>query len=396
MSKSDTGKLNFVCLGGFTYPSGLAGTKRVQRFIDYLLKEKNEVIVITLGNVDDLKSHNKPKGKYKGVSYFNLGSSLPSIYFYYLLIPFFWIRAIIKILALKKKSCKNILYVYNSFSLDNIVVIFFCKLAGYKVIVDIVEDYSVHVEKVSFVLSLKLKANIFFEKHINNFANGIVVLSSYLENRFKKISDNKIPIVNIPISADVNPSSARSKFNSPITFSYSGSFGKKDGLSYFLEAYKRIIKKHPDCILYLSGKGNNPEQFVKNGNENKIKYLGYLTDEEYYKLIKDSDILCMTRVNSGYANAGFPFKLGEYLATGNPVISSNVSDVSKYLTNGEDALIINPENVDELTDAIDYLISNPEKAFTMASNGKKKCLKYFNPEVNGKKLADFARGLSDD
>lgn len=394
MIKDAAGKLNFVCLGGFTYPLGLAGTKRVQRFIDYLIKEENEVSVITLGNIEDLKNHNKSNGSYYGTSYVNLGSSLPSVYFYYLLIPFYWLSCLVKLSGLKQKECKNILYVYNSFSIDNIFVIFFSRWFGYKVIVDIVEDYSVHLEKVSFVLSLKLKANIFFEKHIKYLADGIVVLSSYLENRFRKITDNKIPIVNIPISADVKSQSIRKKFNSPIVFSYSGSFGKKDGLNFFLEAFKKILKIHPNCILYLSGRGNNPEQYIDETTKEKIKYLGYLSDQEYYELIQNSDILCMTRVNSGYANAGFPFKLGEYLATGNPVISSNVSDVSKYLTNGKDAIIVNPENTSELADAIDFLISNPDKAFEMAENGMKKCLLYFNPQINGKMLADFARSLN--
>ena len=47
-----------------------------------------------------------------------------------------------------------------------------------------------------------------------------------------------------------------------------------------------------------------------------ILSTGFLLEDEYYKILPHSDVLLMTRINSKYANAGFPFKLGEYLASG--------------------------------------------------------------------------------
>lgn len=44
----------------------------------------------------------------------------------------------------------------------------------------------------------------------------------------------------------------------------------------------------------------------------------------------------MCRNLSEYANASFPFNLGEYLAIGNPVIATKVSDIEMCLTD-EDA-----------------------------------------------------------
>lgn len=386
-------KLNVICLGGFTYPSGMAGTKRVQHFIDYLFNNGNNVSVITLGNTDRISGVNKSKGEYKGVNYFNLASSIHP-YLFYLLLPVYWLAGFFYLLKLRKNGYKNILYVYNSFTIENIFVIILSKLAGYKTVVDVVEDYSTHLEKVSFVLSVKLKSNIFFEKYSRFLCDGVVVLSEYLVKRFEKISQGKIPVINIPISASVkNPDRVKQSFNEPVTFSYSGSFGNKDGLSFFIQAFKNISDKYPNCILYLSGKGNDPQLYLKNYTKDNIKYLGYISDEEYYSLADNSDILCMTRTNSKYANAGFPFKLGEYLATGNPVITSNVSDVSMYLENGKDAIIVDSENSEQLTQSIDYLMSNPEKAFEIGANGRKKALKFFNPETNGKKLVDFINTL---
>src|SRR5690606_21211749 len=96
-------------------------------------------------------------------------------------------------------------------------------------------------------------------------------------------------------------------------------------------------------------------------NNRKIVFLGYLDSEEYYKVLNSCDIFCMPRNNSLFANAGFPFKLGEFLATGKGVVATKVGDVSQYLTNMENAMLIEPESVDEIVKAIEYLVLNTDE-----------------------------------
>jgi glycosyltransferase involved in cell wall biosynthesis len=96
----------------------------------------------------------------------------------------------------------------------------------------------------------------------------------------------------------------------------------------------------------------------------------------------------MCRTESGFANAGFPFKLGEYLATGNPVISTKVSDVETYLT-AVDAYLIDPNSPQQITRSLKEIVANPEEARKIGLNGLKKCKKYFSSETNGKVLFDL-------
>ena len=70
-----------------------------------------------------------------------------------------------------------------------------------------------------------------------------------------------------------------------------------------------------------------------------------MDEKDYYSLLNNADIPCMTRVDLAFANAGFPFKLGEYLAAGKPVIASRVSDVDRFLVNGQNAMLVNPGSV---------------------------------------------------
>lgn len=376
-----------IVLGGFSYPAGMAGTKRVQLFIDYLQSKNVTIRVLTIGNVGDVKSGNPVQGIFNKTEYRNIGAGFNLTVIYYLLFPFILLYLFFFLLYSKKSECKNLLYVYNSVAVDNFLMILFARLTGYRVIIDIVEDYRLSLENNSLLHTLKIKSTVFFENSISFFADAVVVLSSYLEKVFSEKAHGKIPVVNIPVSTAISTQlKSSSTFQSPIKICYSGSFGHKDGLDTLIEAFKLFNKKFPESELLLSGMGNNPEKIVAGAEHKKIKYIGYLADTEYINFINSADILCMTRVGSGYANAGFPFKLGEYLATGNPVIATDVSDVSLYLESYKDCIIVRPENSDEIVSALEFYSGNPLKALEIGKNGREKAKKYFNYETNGEKL----------
>ena len=104
----------------------------------------------------------------------------------------------------------------------------------------------------------------------------------------------------------------------------------------------------------------------------------------------------MTRINSGFANAGFPYKLGEYLATGNVVIATKVSDVENYLENYKDAILIEPNDKDQLRIAMKFCIENEEQSIQIGKNGQLKCEKYFNPDINSQLLFNLLAGNSNE
>lgn len=97
----------------------------------------------------------------------------------------------------------------------------------------------------------------------------------------------------------------------------------------------------------------------------------------------------MTRVDHAFAHAGFPFKLGEFLASGNPVIASRVSDVEKYLEHRHNAMLIQAGSSNEIFDAVEFLINNPEAAASIGTQGRKVAKKFFDYKKQGKALLDI-------
>jgi glycosyltransferase involved in cell wall biosynthesis len=381
-------KLNIVFTGEFTYPIGMAGTKRIQHLIDYLSIENTVKVFLFRQKINHPVSL-KMEGKKGNVIYQNIGSeigmSLKAIYL--LLISI--LLGFITLWKWKIRGSKNILYVYIGITLENIIFVMFAKLIGYRIIVEYVEDFRHYAGNLSKGLAFKNKTNVFFERFLPYMTQGIVVISTYLYQKFEKYN-KAIPLIHIPISSYVSGNLNQTpSFHSPVKIVYSGSFGAKDGLDSLIDAFNIFSKKYSNCELLLCGLTKNTEMIKKYCENPNIQYIGYIPDEEFDSFLSQADILCMTRNKMLFANAGFPFKLGEYLATGKPVIASKVSDVELYLENLHDAMLVEPERPDQIVDAFMFLIQNPNKAFEIGRNGLKKCIEHFNPVTNGKKLNDF-------
>jgi glycosyltransferase involved in cell wall biosynthesis len=176
---------------------------------------------------------------------------------------------------------------------------------------------------------------------------------------------------------------------------YGGSFGHKDGLPYLINAFDELCIRYNNLRLILSGKGLSTDmenifaEIAQLKCKDKIIYKGYLDTDDYYTLLNHCDIFCMTRINSKFANAGFPFKLGEFLATGKGVIATNIGDVPNYLTNKQNALLIDSESVSQLVEAISYFLNNPNKMRDIGTESRKTARQYFDSEKLSMQLFDI-------
>ncbi len=386
--------MKIVFLGGFTYPVGMAGTKRVRYIIDYFKKQCYEIFVIIIHNNEYNIQEFGASGNFEGVSYRTVGDNLKLKLSLIFIIPQFIIENFILLYNQRKNNSKTFLYVYNGLNYENIIVILIAKLLGYKIVFDIVEDYSAGYEAKSFKSKMRIISNIYFEKLINIFSDAVIVISYHLQKKYTKLLNKGKPILNIPVSVKINEMKRNGGFGNVIRFVYSGTFGDKDGLPLLFTAFNNINRKYPNTELLLTGSGKKLKSVLDSINNNNIRYIGYMTDNDFYAFLNQPAVLCVIRTGSRFSNAGFPFKLAEFLSTGNPVIVSNVSDVSLYLDNRLDAFVVEPDRLNDLVNSMEYIINNPDKAFFIGKKGFEKAQKYFNNQINGKSLESFLLSIS--
>jgi len=373
-----------ILVFGIPLREGMAGSVRVRNLVypmldNFSVNLNNLYFALQADGIDDRDSVNELK--------INLDFKSPLSIISYLYKSLLFIHG--KFVSKEK----NIFYLYETPDIKTIIPLVFAKMLGYKIVLDIVEDNSQAASFGGLVNKLRIQSGTFILKNFQSFIDLNIVISSHLE-RLLLTYTTRDKILFIPVTMDISKFE-KSEFlkKEVITLFYGGSFGKKDGLDFLLKAFEEVGENYDSLRLVLTGKGENLEDFnefmilVKASKfSNRINYRGFVPSGEYQELLNSCDIFCVIRDNSGAANTGFPSKLAEYLATGRAVIVTNVGDVSNYLIDRENAILVKPMDLLSLVEAITYLIEHSEKISQIGEKGRIVAINRFNNKTESQKL----------
>lgn len=391
-------KINLIFMGNFTYPHGMAGTKRIQNIINVMKEYPDIATRVILQR--QASADNSLSGVYEGTTYETVMGDLLQTRML-LLLPMLYYKTVAALKRALRPDCKNVIYYYGPLFFDSIAPLSYARKLGYKIVFDVNEDFGlVYDVSHSFYHYMRAKLANGFSSKINNIATGIVVISSYLEEKCRILTQGRVPIHYMPISVDMDQFPKRpGTTKSTVTLFYAGSFGKKDGIPVLMEAFDTLASKYKNIRLVLTGRGDTEAinefmtRLAQSPYKNQIEYKGYLDENDYYAELNNADIPCMTRVDLAFAQAGFPFKLGEFLAMGKPVISSRVSDVVKFLENRHNAMLVQAGSSKDICDAVEFLMNNPQIAAAIGTQGREAAKKYFDSRRQGQALISFLEKL---
>ncbi|MBE0534889.1 MAG: glycosyltransferase family 4 protein [Phycisphaerae bacterium] len=389
-------KLNIVFMAQVQYPRGMAATRRIQNFVNYLARDGRftvRVLVLRGGRVrlaDEAIS-----GECGGVPYVTIGANIRPGAGALLKAPKYYWDGIAYLRRHRRADCKNVLYVYEYPSTDNLPMLIYARMAGYRIVFDLVEDIAVQGCAPDVFARIKHFSGRLFCRTLWMFADAVLVISSRLMEKMQAVAKGRFAVVHYPVNIDMGRGLPPKPFGDPVRVFYGGTFGGKDAVETLIEGFERVCGRRDNVRLILTGKGDPHdmdrilERIARSQYRDRILYMGYLDEDAFYGQLAESDILCMTRTASAFAHAGFPFKLGEYLASGRPVIASRVGDVGDYLEDGRDALLVAPDSAGEIAGAIEALIADPDRARRIGEQGRRAAMQHFDAAVLGRKLVEL-------
>ena len=222
----------------------------------------------------------------------------------------------------------------------------------------------------------------FIYKKFIEQADKIHVLSPNIIESSKIINPYKEKCVVIPQGINLEDKSDNEKVNRikekykgrKILFSL-GRLVKYKGFIYGIEAMKKV-----DNAIYLIG-GSGPlkeefENYIKeNQLENKVILLGRVNDEDLDNYYKACDIYLFPSIMQSEA---FGIVQLEAMKYGKPVINTSLGTGVNYVSiHNETGLTVEPQNAEELANAINKLLNDDNLRETFGQNAKKKSRKYF-------------------
>ena len=245
--------------------------------------------------------------------------------------------------------------------------------------------------------SLKAIINAFLVNECLKHFNGLFVISDSLKEYFIDNGISGANIERINMFVDLNRFIGKCKVATDKYIAYCGKVSvRKDGVDVLLNAFSLFYKKHPDYKLKIIGGFQSKEventllNIVADLNiTNVVEFTGRTSPEVMPQILTDASILALARPNNVQSQNGFPTKLGEYLATGNPVAVTRVGEIPLYLKDKLNAFLSEPDDYKDFADTLDCIENNYSRALEVGENGKRLCFSEFSSEVQALKALSF-------
>lgn len=380
----------------FSFPEGNAGTNRLYTYAKGFIENKINAYVICFRN-DYMVNGN---GVIEGIKYYNtLNQEKKNKYFivrnWFKVVKFFNTIRVVK--EINREDKISAIIVDTQVVQTYLLSYYLAKRIKSKLLF---ENSEQPLRYYRNGLGKKIIGNLKLRLQLNTFDGALLITQNLIDFYKSKLhSDKKLLLV--PSTVDPSRfSMARSELK---PYKYIGYFGSmkfgRDNIDLLIKAYSMIYKKHDNVHLILGGMTSEKEtqmlsDLIKSlGIESKVHVLGYLSREEIVQYIINAYILVLVRSNDADTNASYPCKLTEYLATGNPVISVKVSEIDKYLVDSRDAFLVEPGNLNELSEKLDFVLNNYPFAKEVGIKGKELTDSVFNYNYQSKRIIKFLNTL---
>jgi glycosyltransferase involved in cell wall biosynthesis len=313
----------------------------------------------------------------------------------------FLVRFLISILGLLYryplfilKNKVNVIYLYDIPLFAKWTILFYKVFFKY-IIVEENNEYPLILLRKSKIKKFLGKFYIIFAYR---FLDGMVVMTKNLLQYFKPLTSRMTKFEIINMTVDIN------RFNNvPVNntiyyeyLAYCGSLRQsKDGILTLIQAFSKITITFPEIKLLIIGNGTEVERMAifkmiqSLMVQGKVILAGFISKDEIPYYLSNAKGLILPRPKSFQAEGAFPTKLGEYLATGKPVIATRVGEIPNFLTDGNNCYLAEPGSVKSLSEKMMELLSDTDRARKIGINGKQLTTLEFSHLVQSKKLYDF-------
>lgn len=302
--------------------------------------------------------------------------------------------ALIKYLLATIKLCiQNSFYICISVNFLSLITLSVTKIL-------IRKKFKFYYYNFDFNLSKNIQFKTFLEKKALKFIDIIFIPSPSRLRIYKKNFKVKNKIVSIfncyskKFKPNINNKSKLKKIlKNKFVVTRLGSYNSYHYLREIVSASSDLNK---NIILVLAGHDYN--NYFKKLNlylkkkkilRSNLLLLGSINYTEWFYILKKASlgIAFYENINTSHNNmAGTSQKLNNYVFAGIPVLTNNNLEFRKYNKKYKNLLLVNPENINNISKTINAIYKNKKKYLKLKKQSKKAFLEEFNFEKQYKKI----------
>lgn len=222
----------------------------------------------------------------------------------------------------------------------------------------------------------------YFKPLIYNNSSCILALSNDMKNIMQKSTNKQITIFSNGIDCSKFIKTNPTKNN----IVFLGRLIKIKGIEYLINSLE-FVKN--DIQIHIIGDGEERLSLEKEAEKykNKIKFYGKISNEENINIFSKSKIFVLPSIFEGQG-----IVLLEAMASGLPIVASNVDGIPSVIENNVNGFLVPSKNSKLIAEKIDYLLDNKDVWNEISNNNIEKAKQYDITNLT-KQLLDIYKGV---
>jgi len=163
----------------------------------------------------------------------------------------------------------------------------------------------------------------------------------------------------------------------------------RKGFKYLLRALPQVQERFPDTKLIVVGTGDPNRLLGEMGRHrvSGVEFAGYVSHHDKARYLASCDVICFPSTR----NESFGLVLTEAMASGKPIVASNIPGYASVVTHEREGLLVPPQDDVELATALIRLLSDPEERARLGGQGRRTAAQYAWPSVAARVLEIYRK-----
>ncbi|MGE5693157.1 MAG: glycosyltransferase family 4 protein, partial [Candidatus Zixiibacteriota bacterium] len=211
-------------------------------------------------------------------------------------------------------------------------------------------------------------------------AARVTVVSNFLKNELVSLFpeiESKIVIIPMPIDPEVLHREPKANITERIILCPARLIEQKN-LGMLLEAFSQVAAEFLEAKLLIVGSGPKEAELKNKARnldlEKKVEFLPAMSPPKLGKLYQAAEIVTLVSKNEG-----FGLVLVEAFLFQKPVVAARSGGIPDIVTDGENGFLVDPDNPDEMANALKKLLADADLKDRMGKKGYQSYLEKFSP-----------------
>jgi glycosyltransferase involved in cell wall biosynthesis len=212
-------------------------------------------------------------------------------------------------------------------------------------------------------------------------AGKIAVNSRFTARLLPKFLLGKVGVVYPGVDPSISTSFPPDPRNGPKRILFVGRLVDRKGADDLIRAFSSLAEENDGTLLEIVGAGPEMERLkalaLSFGIDKKVRFFGNLTGRALYERYSLADVFAMPSKATSTDVEGFGTVYLEAALFGTPSIGTTTGGIPEAIQDGASGLLVPPQDVGALTEALGELLGDDEKRRLMGANAQRNVLSKF-------------------